>query len=159
MRRYQDFKAWQLARELHRKVISMTSTGSASRDFKFRDNLRDAADSAQRNFPEGFGRFAPADFAHFLDHSRASLLEVKNGIGEGYDRRYFQEQDCLEADALASRALKALSGLQQYLRSPEAKRNADRARARHIARRRQATQKSDESNEPHEPHEPTNRRT
>ena len=52
MRRYQDFKAWQLARELHRKVISMTSTGPASRDFKFRDNLRDAADSAQRNFPE-----------------------------------------------------------------------------------------------------------
>ncbi len=162
MRRYQEFKAWQLARDVHRKVIAMTSTGSASRDFKFRDNLRDAADSAQRNFPEGFGRFAPADFAHFLDHSRASLLEVKNGIGEGYDRRYFQEQDCLEADALASRALKALSGLQQYLRSPEAKRNADRARAGHIARRArrpQATQKPDESPEPREPDEPTNRRT
>jgi four helix bundle protein len=159
MRRYQDFKAWQLARELHRKVISMTSTGPVSRDFKFRDNLRDAADSAQRNFPEGFGRFAPADFAHFLDHSRASLLEVKNGIGEGYDRRHFQELDCLEADALASRALKALSGLQQYLRSPEAKRNADRARAGHIARRRRATLNPDESREPHEPDEPTNRRT
>ena len=159
MRGYQDFKAWQLARELHRKVISMTSTGPVSRDFKFRDNLRDAADSAQRNFPEGFGRFAPADFAHFLDHSRASLLEVKNGIGEGYDRRHFQEEDCLEADALASRALKALSGLQQYLRSPEAKRNADRARAGHIARRRRATLNPDESREPHEPDEPTNRRT
>ena len=159
MRCYQDFKAWQLARELHRKVISMTSTGPVSRDFKFRDNLRDAADSAQRNFPEGFGRFAPADFAHFLDHSRASLLEVKNGIGEGYDRRYFQEQDCLEADALASRALKALSGLQQYLRSPEAKRNADRARAGHIARRRPKTEKPDESPKPREPDEPTNRRT
>ena len=165
MRRYQDFKAWQLARDLHRKVIAMTSTGPASRDFKFRDNLRDAADSAQRNFPEGFGRFAPADFAHFLDHSRASLLEVKNGIGEGYDRRHFREEDCFEADALASRALKALSGLQQYLRSPEAKRNADRARARHIARRRQAPQEPaeppepDELNDPKEPDKPTNRRT
>ena len=162
MRRYQDFKAWQLARELHRKVIAMTSTGPASRDFKFRDNLRDAADSAQRNFPEGFGRFAPADFAHFLDHSRASLLEVKNGIGAGYDRRHFQELDCLEADALASRALKALSGLQQYLRSPEAKRNADQARARHIARRarrQQTTQKPDEPDEQDEPTNPRTRRT
>ena len=156
MRRYQEFKAWQLARDLHRKVISMTSTGPASRDFKFRDNLRDAADSAQRNFPEGFGRFAPADFARFLDHSRASLLEVKNGIGEGYDRRHFQEQDCLEADALASRALKALSGLQQYLRSPEAKQNAARARARHIARRAQRNRAPKEPHEPNEPHEPTN---
>ena len=159
MRRYQEFKAWQLARDLHRKVIAMTSTGPASRDFKFRDNLRDAADSAQRNFPEGFGRFAPADFAHFLDHSRASLLEVKNGIGEGYDRRHFQELDCLEADALASRALKALSGLQQYLRSPEAKRNADQARARHIARRARRQQTTQKPDEPDEQDEPTNPRT
>jgi four helix bundle protein len=151
MWRYQDFKAWQLARDLHRKVIAMTSTGPASRDFKFRDNLRDAADSAQRNFPEGFGRFAPGDFAHFLDHSRASLLEVKNGIGEGLDRRHFREEDCLEADALASRALGALSGLQQYLRSPEAKRNADRARANHIARRAQRNRASRKPDEPREP--------
>jgi len=98
--------------------------------------MRDAADSAQRNFPEGFGRFAPADFAHFLDHSRASLLEVKNAVGEGLDRGYFSAEDCAVAESLADRALKALSGLQQYLRSPEAKKNADRARARHIAQRR-----------------------
>jgi four helix bundle protein len=156
MRRYQDFKAWQLARDLHRKVFAMTSTGPASRDFKFRDNMRDAADSAQRNFPEGFGRFAPADFAHFLDHSRASLLEVKNAIGEGFDRKYFQSEDCIEADSVATRALNALSGLQQYLRSPEAKQNAERARARHIARRAQRTTNS---TNPTNPMNPTNSRT
>ncbi len=84
MHRYQDFTAWQLAQDLSRKVFGMTSTGPASRDFKFRDNMRDAADSAQRNFPEGFGRFSPGDFAHFLDHSRASLLEgsVRNFVCE-----------------------------------------------------------------------------
>jgi hypothetical protein len=74
-----------------------------------------------------------------LDHSRAPLLELKNAVGEGLDRGYFQEEDCLEADSLANRALKALSGLQQYLRSPEAKRNAAQARARHIARRTSRT--------------------
>ena len=36
----------------------MTSTPPACHDFRFRDNIRDAADSVQRNFPEGFGRFA-----------------------------------------------------------------------------------------------------
>jgi hypothetical protein len=110
VRSYQDFKAWQLARELNTKVFEMTSRAPACHDFKFRDNIRDAADSAQRNFPEGFGRFAPGDFAHFLDHSRASLLETKDG------------------------AVGALSGLQRYLRSPRAKLNAQRARAQHIAR-------------------------
>jgi four helix bundle protein len=136
MRRYQDFKAWQLAHQLNTKVFEMTSTPPAYHDFKFRDNIRDAADSAQRNFPEGFGRFAPGDFAHFLDHSRASLLETKNELGVGLERAYFREADFTEADSLVDRALEALSGLQKYLRSPRAKLNAQRARAQHIARTR-----------------------
>src|SRR5687768_11196 len=108
MRRYEDFKAWQLADKLNKKVFEMTSGPPSCRDFKFRDNLRDAADSAQRNFPEGFGRFAPGDFAHFLDHSRASLLETTNELAVGLDRAYFLESDVKEATALARRALKAL---------------------------------------------------
>jgi four helix bundle protein len=134
MRRYQDFKAWQFARKLHNKVFDMTSKPPSCHDFKFRDNLRDAADSAERNFPEGFGRFAPGDFANFLNHSRASLLETKNELEVGLERAYFREADVKEAQALADRALKALSGLQRYLWSPRAKLNAQRARARHVAR-------------------------
>jgi four helix bundle protein len=128
MRRYQDFKAWQLAAELNMKVFEMTSKPPVCHDFKFRDNIRDAADSAQRNFPEGFGRFAPGDFARFLDHSRASLLETKNELSVGLCRAYFGEDDFKAADALVNRALGALSGLQKYLRSPQAKLNAARAR-------------------------------
>jgi four helix bundle protein len=134
VRRYQDFKVWQLAHELNAKVFEMTSKAPSCHDFRFRDNIRDAADSAQRNFPEGFGRFAPGDFAHFLDHSRASLLETKNELAVGLQRAYFDEDDFKAADALVNRALGALSGLQKYLRSPRAKLNAERARARYIAR-------------------------
>ena len=114
----------------------LTSAPPACHDFKFRDNIRDAADSAQRNFPEGFGRFAPGDFAHFLDHSRASLLEVNNELNVGLDRGYFRTEDVNAAASLLKRALKALSGLQRYLRSPQAKLNAQRARAAHVARRK-----------------------
>lgn len=135
MYRYQDFKAWQLTCELNQTVFDLTSAPPASHDFKFRDNIRDAADSAQRNFPEGFGRFAPGDFAHFLDHSRASLLEVNNELAVGLDRGYFRAEDVGAATLLVKRALKALSGLQRYLRSPQAKLNAQRARAAYIARR------------------------
>ena len=135
MRRYQDFKAWQLAAELNSTVFRLTSRPPSSVDFKYRDNIRDAADSAQRNFPEGFGRFAPGDFAHFLDHSRASLLEVQNELAVGLDRGYFSREDTDKATLLTKRALRALSGLQRYLRSPQAKVNAQRARAAHIASR------------------------
>jgi four helix bundle protein len=142
MRRYQDFKAWQLCAELNTKVFQLTSSGASHQNFKYRDNIRDAADSAQRNFPEGFGRFAPGDFAHFLDHSRASLLEVKNELGVGLDRGYFRPEDVDSATRLVKRALKALSGLQQYLRSPQAKINAHRARAAHVARRTERTDRT-----------------
>jgi four helix bundle protein len=135
MRRYEDFKAWQLAAELNSKVFALTSAPPSSDDFRFRDNIRDAADSAQRNFPEGFGRFSPGDFARFLDHSRASLLEVKNELAVGLDRGYFREADADAATLLVTRALRALAGLQRYLRSPQAKLNAQRARASHIASR------------------------
>jgi four helix bundle protein len=128
--------AWQLTAELNRGVFRMTSTGPAARDFRFRDNLRDAADSAQRNFPEGFGRFSPAEFAHFLDHSRASLLETKNGLDVGLERGYFLEEEVRTAHHLADRALKALSGLQRYLRSPRAKITAQRLRTKHAANQR-----------------------
>ena len=114
----------------------MTASGTVAQCFKFRENMRDAADSAQRNFPEGFGRFAPGDFARFLDHSRASLMEVKNALSSGVERAYWTSEEADAADKLANRALKALSGLQRYLRSPDAKRNAEQARARHIAQRR-----------------------
>jgi four helix bundle protein len=114
----------------------MTSGPPSVRDFKFRDNIRDAADSAERNFPEGFGKFAPGEFAHFLDHSRASLLEVKSELGVGRERGYFAEADTIAATELTNRALGALSGLQRYLRSPEAKENARRARERFLRNRR-----------------------
>jgi four helix bundle protein len=131
--RYQDFKAWQLAAELNSNVFALTSTPPSCLDLRFRDNIRDAADSAQRNFPEGFGRFGPGEFAHFLDYSRASLLEVKNELTVGLDRGYFRKEDVDAATLLAIRALGALAGLQRYLRSPQAKRNAQQARAKHIA--------------------------
>ena len=135
MHRYQQFKAWQLAAELNSKVFARTSAPPSYSDFRFRNNIRDAADSAERNFPEGFGRFAPGDFAHFLDNSRASLLEVENELAVGLDRGYFSKEDVDAATLLVRRTLGALAGLQQYLRSPRAKLNAQRARAAHIARR------------------------
>ena len=130
MERYEDFHAWKLAHALHKKVCAMTSEPPASLDFKFSNNLRDAADSAERNFPEGFGRFGPGEFARFLDFSRASLLETKNELRVGLERGHFSRNDVREATILANRALGALSALQRYLRSPRAKENAKGIRDR-----------------------------
>jgi four helix bundle protein len=120
MDRYEDFDAWKLAHALNMKIFQMTSRPPAVNDYKFRDNIRDAADSAERNFPEGFERFGPKEFARFLDYSKASLLETKNQLRVGLRRRYFKEPEVRDARRLVNRTLGALSGLQRYLRSPAA---------------------------------------
>ena len=98
IRRFEELVAWQLARELSLEVFAATETGSAARDFKFRDQVRDSASSVARNIAEGFGRFSPGDFARFLRYALGSLAETRHLLMEGRDKRYL-------AEPLASRLL------------------------------------------------------
>ena len=84
---------------------------------------------------EGFGRFNPADFARFLVMARASVMESQNHLRDAVDKGYITKEIRLEHDALAAAALREVTGLMEYLQSPEALRNARRARERRIASR------------------------
>ena len=88
VRDFRDLVCWQLSYELKCEVFAFTATGPASRDFKYRDQIRDASASAPRNIAEGFGRFRPRDFARYLEYARASLEETKNHLIDGRDRGY-----------------------------------------------------------------------
>ena len=112
--RYEDLIAWHLAHELQREV---TATGPASRDFRFRDQIRDSSSSVTRNIAEGFGRYRPGEFARFLDIARGSLTETHNSLRDGHDRGYFTAVDTDRMQLLAGRAAKAITGLIRYLRA------------------------------------------
>jgi four helix bundle protein len=96
VRDFEDLVCWRLSRELASEVFAETARGPASRDFRFRDQIRDAAAGAPRNIAEGFGRFSPGEFAMFLRYAVASLAETRNHLLDGEDRGYF-------TPALASR--------------------------------------------------------
>jgi four helix bundle protein len=113
--RYQDLVAWQLAHELQREVFAFTETGPASKDFKFRDQIRDSSSSVTRNIAEGFGRYRPAEFARFLNIARGSLTETHNSVRDGHDRGYFTAVGADRMQRLAGRAGKAITGLMRYL--------------------------------------------
>jgi four helix bundle protein len=83
--------AWQLSYQLKCEVFAFTETGAAWKDFKFRDQIRDASASAPRNIAEGFGRFRPRDFALFLEFARASLMETQNHLIDARDREFLDE--------------------------------------------------------------------
>src|SRR5258706_6202952 len=125
-KRYQDLVCWQLADELEQLVLELTATGPVSRDFKFRDQIRDSSSSATRNMAEGFGRYWPADFAKFLTIARASLMETHNSAGSGFKKGYFTAENADKMQRLAARSGNAATRLIEYFRScrPQSRRGA-----------------------------------
>jgi hypothetical protein len=64
-------------------------------------------------------------------------MESQNNLRDAVDKHYISEVKRQELDALAETALKEVTGLMEYLQSPEALRNAGRARERRIASRQE----------------------
>jgi hypothetical protein len=87
---------------------------------------------------EGFGRFSPPDVARYCVIARSSLIESQNHLIDAVDSECIDEETRIKYNALAELALEEVTGLMDYLQSPEALRNARRARERRIARRRVA---------------------
>jgi len=122
VRRYQDLECWKLSNELKRRVYDFTAKIPASHDFKYCDQIRDAARSAPRTIAEGFGRFRRGEFARFLEYARGSLMETHNHLSDGLDLKYLTTAECRELQHLADRAIGATTKLLRYLRSDSAKR-------------------------------------
>ena len=116
-RQPEDFAAWQLAWELKERVFAFTETAPASRDRKFCEGVRDAARSAPDNIAEGFYRFAPHDFASFCRIAKGSLGEVRNQLRHAHAQKYLTDHAFGELFHLASRAIRAVTGLRNYLLS------------------------------------------
>jgi four helix bundle protein len=97
--------------------------------------LEESVAGPPAHLAEGFGRFNPPEFARYTVIARSSLMESQNHLRDAVDKHYMSEAQRVELDALAETALKEVTGLMEYLQSPEALRNARRARERRIASR------------------------
>ena len=93
---YRELACWQLADELHRKIVAITARPTVRRDFRFCDQIRDASMSACSNIAEGFARRTAADFARFLTIAKGSLAETEVQLRSGLDRGYFEQDAVVE---------------------------------------------------------------
>jgi len=121
IKRYQDLVVWQIADELRLEIYRLVESGDAARDWKFRDQIRDAAASVPANIAEGYRRFSSRDFARFLQIAYASAGETQNWIEDGRSRGYWRDEDLETARRLLRRLDPPLRSLMRYLRSSTAK--------------------------------------
>ena len=130
--RFTDLRAWQACYAYKNAVYRLTE---ALTDASWRRQMEDSVSGPPGHIAEGFGRFNPADFSRFLVIARSSLMESQNHLRDAVDRGYITEDVRAKHDLLAEAALGEVTGLMEYLQSPEALRNARRARERRIASR------------------------
>ena len=114
---YRDLIAWQLAEQFKVEVVRLLrSSPSASENYRYRDQLLNAAASVTSNLVEGFLRFSLGEFRRFIDYGLASLGEAESRLRDGILTGYFSDADCAAAFKLARRCLTACIRLKQSQR-------------------------------------------
>jgi four helix bundle protein len=151
VRRFTQLRAWQACNTYKNAIYRLCENGGLSRDLRRRSQLEEAVKGPTDHVAEGFGRFNPADFARFVVMARSSLMESQNQLLDAVDRGYITEEVRRDHDVLAEAALQETTGLLEYLQSPDALRNARRARERRIASRPERRSHRTSKPEPSEP--------
>lgn len=123
---FTELMAWQRADELERFVQEIIKRPVLARDARYCQQVADAAASAPRNIAEGFGRFAPTQFANFLRIAIGSELETQNHILKAWQRGAITDEEHCVGVVLCKRAVSAAVGLRRYQLTQLATANAKR---------------------------------
>ena len=93
IKRFEEIKAWQEARELAKLVYGCTRKVVMSKDFGLKDQLQRAAVSVGSNIAEGFARNGNKEFSKFLWIAKGSAAEVQSQLYTAKDLNYISEDD------------------------------------------------------------------
>ncbi len=116
IRRFENLICWQKARQLTNAIYDLTNVASFARDYKLRDQIRDAAGSAMHNIAEGSDAGTDTEFIRFLKIARRSCSEVQSELYLAVDREYILDADAEWAHDLADEVKRLINGLIAYLR-------------------------------------------
>ncbi len=91
--RFEKLEVWQQARHINRIIYRLTRKFPREELFAMTSQIRRASISVSSNIAEGSGRNSDKDFAHFLEQSYGSLMEVPSVFYLALDEGYLTEND------------------------------------------------------------------
>jgi four helix bundle protein len=121
--RFEEIEAWQLARELTRKVYSLTKKPELARDYGLKGQIQDAAGSTMHNTAEGFDSESNAEFVRFLRYAKRSCTEVQSELYVALDQKYITISEFEDVYDHAARTRAAIRGFIKYLVSYQPKKS------------------------------------
>ncbi len=134
VRRFEDLLAWQLARDLARRVYVATRSEEFRRDFGLASQIQRAAVSTMANIAEGFDRNRPGEFHQFLSVAKSSCAEVRSHLYVALDVGYLDDATFSELKSRSEEASRVIQGL----RAAVARRRDADSEGRALSTRRSA---------------------
>jgi len=108
--RFEDIEAWQLARELTRKVYCLTKKPGFAKDYGLKRQIQDAGGSSMHNIAEGFDSETNAEFIRFLRYAKRSCTEVQSELYVALDEKYISPNEFKDVYEQARRTRAAVGG-------------------------------------------------
>ena len=115
IKRFEDIRAWQKARELTKSIYDITKTPDFAKDFRLRDQIRAASGSIMANIAEGYDSRSNAEFIRFLGYARRSASEVQSHLYIALDEGYVTTEQFQSIYQLTEETKGLIGGFLQYL--------------------------------------------
>ena len=115
VKRFEDLRVWQSARELVRIDYEVSRQQEFGRDFGLKDQIRRAAVSVMSNIAEGFNAGSDAEFVRFLGFARRSNSEVLSQCYIALDMNYISKERFQSIYEKANLIERQISSLISYL--------------------------------------------
>jgi four helix bundle protein len=116
IKRFEDLEIWQIARELCKKIRSISETTPLGKDFSLKDQILRSGGSVMDNIAEGFERDGKKEFINFLYIAKGSLGETRSQVHRSFDSKHFNEEiyndllnDCLNLSGKIAHFISYLS--------------------------------------------------
>ncbi len=113
--RFEDIEAWQLARDLARKVYELTKKAKFNSDFGLKGQIQGAAGSSMHNIAEGYDSESNPEFIRFLRYAKRSCTEVQSELYVAVDQQYITKSEFQDVYDHAGRTRSTIRGFIKYL--------------------------------------------
>jgi len=115
---FTDLEAWQLARELRKRVYELSQKFPTQERAVLTNQIRRAALSVTANIAEGFGRYSFQENLQYCRQARGSAYELRDHLTTALNAGYLSQEVWQAADQFAQRVIQVING---YIRSTQAR--------------------------------------
>ncbi|MCX7883339.1 MAG: four helix bundle protein [Brevinematales bacterium] len=119
IKRFEEIKAWQLARDLTIAVYKLEFKTSYGYDLGLKDQIQRASVSIMSNIAEGFERGSDREFVKFLYIAKGSCGELRSLLHIAHDLLYISVEKHRELIFACEEVSKVIYGLIKYLMRKE----------------------------------------